>query len=148
MKFIGFTDLKNKTTALCSLAYITSPGYTNIDSSNVHYHDCHDHDLDIYPQNARVMNPPPLNLTEFNYRLQFPEWKDDLKKTGSIFPADLRSTFSNITTPFNEFSPKFIEFNVSTTFNGIRTTYDRVPYLLQNKDSLPRCDETTPLYHL
>ena len=150
MKFIGFTYLRNSETALCSLAYIKSPGYSKIDSSFVHFHDCRDHDINdypenVYPKNARSLNPPPVNYTEFAKRLRYPQWKVDEDKSGSIFPVDLRSKLTNKTTPYNKDSPTFIEFNTTTTFNGIRTTYNRVPYLLQSKDSYPRCDENSLL---
>ena len=145
MRMIGFTDLSNTTgTPLCTIAYLTNDQSPTIDQSYVVPHDCKDFDLTIVPDNARVLNPPAKHFTNFSNRVQFPDWKNSPDLKGPIYPVDLRSIFENETRPFNEGNSKLIEFNPSTTFNGIRTTYRDVPYFLQSaKDVVdhPRCDE-------
>ena len=135
MKVIGFTDLSKPSsdTAVCSQAYITSPGYTNINNSYTLPHDCSSgFDFSIVPTGARVLNPPPKDPLQFQNRVRDPY--TSFAQSGPIYPISIRSVFSNNTRPINEADPQFIEFNPTTSFNGIRTTYENVPYLLQSKE--------------
>ena len=52
------------------------------------------------------------------------------------------SIFTNDTTPYKN-DPTLIDFKPDTGFNGIRTTWQRVPYLLQSDQHIqehPRCN--------
>ena len=72
-------------------------------------------------------------------------------KTAYVYPIDMRSR--EIVNTNNVLDTKFIEFGGGTTFNGIRTTYPRIPHLLQYPQDKfesrggPRCndDDKPPL---
>ena len=132
MRFLGFGDITDSSTALCSIAWLKYPGQ-KIDDSYITPHDCRDFDLvtpSKYPPAQRTLNPPGISYEDWTRRLQFPDWKNN-NAIGSIYPLDMRSLSLEDTS--NVHSKQFIKFNPSNTFNNIRTTFPRIPYLLQSK---------------
>ena len=139
IRLIGFGDITDKTTALCSIAWLKYPGQV-IDFNYTTPHDCSDFDLltpSDYPPPQRTLNPPGISYKDWSQRLQFPDWRD-LSAVGSIYPVDFRSSFKNDTS--NVHSTNFIKFYPSNTFNNIRSTFPRVPYLLQSENKSEHCD--------
>ena len=139
IRLIGFGDITDNTTALCSIAWLKYPGQV-IDYNYTTPHDCSDFDLltpSDYPPPQRTLNPPGISYKDWIQRLQFPDWRN-LSAVGSIYPVDFRSSFKNDTS--NVYSTNFIKFQPSNTFNNIRSTFPRVPYLLQSEDKSEHCD--------
>ena len=142
MRFIGFTDLKDSSTAVCSIAYLKYPPFLSIDPNYVTPENCSDFDLDIfppsYPADYRIINPPGKRTMDWNNRIQDP-YSNEKTTTGCIYPISLRSKFEN-NTKF-VLNKTFIDFNPVTTFNAIRTNFPDTPYLLQEpQDNTERCN--------
>ena len=139
---IGFGDITDNTSALCSIAWLVYPGQF-VNYSYIAPHDCQGFDLltpSHYPPSVRTLNPPGVSYDDWIERLKFPEWKK-IDVVGSIYPVDFRSMFKNDTS--NVYSKEFIKFQPSNTFNDIRSTFPSVPYLLQSKKHMsPRCNDT------
>ena len=142
MRFVGFTNLKNSSTALCSIAWLKYPDQV-VDTSYVAPHNCTNAGFDLttphdYPPKQRTLNPPGLNFTDWEERLKYPEWKNP-SLSGSIYPLDMRAKMKVDTS--NVVSNQTIEFSPSTSFNGIRTNWSDVPYLLQHPaNTTKRCN--------
>ena len=149
IRFIGYTNLQDGSSSLCSIAWLRFPG-SSVDESYTVPHNCSDFpDYDAVfprPTEVRVLNPPPqivnssLNLSPFYYKVD--PYKPD--HPGNIYPVDLKSKVDQniwISPQVNNETREYIEFSSSTTFNGIRTNYSQTPYLLQDpvKHS-KRCD--------
>jgi len=143
MRFVGFGDITDNTTAVCSIAWLIYPKQT-IDDSYVT--NCTDFDDLLTPSNypppQRTLNPPGIRKLDWDERLTTTDWKIPTK-IGSIYPLDLRSytatSFSNVIKD----ETQFIKFDKSTTFNGIRTNYSDVPYLLQSTGKERHCNVNT-----
>ena len=143
MRFVGFGDITNKSTALCSIGWLVYPGqYVNLSYTTPD--NCSDFDLHTpnhYPPRHRTLNPPGISYKDWINRLKFPDWTKS-SAVGSIYPVDFRSKFKNDTSNVYSKKPQFIAINASNTFNNIRTTFPRIPYLLQSKDKSERCNIT------
>ena len=140
MRFVGFGDITDNSTALCSIAWLVYPGQnpSNYTTPN----DCSDFDLvtpNHYPPRHRTLNPPGISYKDWINRLKYPDWEKS-SAVGSIYPVDFRSKFKNDTS--NVYSTQFLAIQPSNTFNNIRTTFPRIPYLLQSKDKSERCNTT------
>ena len=147
MRFIGYTHLndpeKAGSAALCSVAFLKFTG-SPYDTSYIVPHDCSDfpdHDKP-FPAAKRVLNPPVKADEQYVFFNKIDDIYEDPRKTGNIFPVDITSRiFQPVPIdPLTKHKTEFIEFNPSTTFNGIRTEFPRIPYLLQDSEiDSPRC---------
>ena len=151
MRFIGYTHLNDPNNAgpaaICSVAFLKFTGSPH-DPDYIVQHDCSDfpdHDKP-FPPAKRVLNPPVKAIkTVQDEQYVFFDKIDDIytdpTETGNIFPVDItsRETQEVIVNPLFV-KTEFIEFNPSTTFNGIRTEFPIIPYLLQDPErDGPRC---------
>ena len=152
LQFIGYTDLTNSSSGLCSIAYLKIGGYNDIDESYTVPSDCSDflnYNV-IFPTDVRTLNPPGKKYENFATRVQDPY--NDTYPSGNIYPVDMRSNHVTITQPLiRDFpvestnDPTYIAFENLTTFNNIRTNFPKTPYLLQNPEqSAQRCPEDSP----
>ena len=147
MRFIGYTNLFDPNSALCSIAWLKFPD-SKVNQSYTVPSDCHDfpdHDK-IFPTDSRVLNPPPKGQGPDppQFFSQIDPYAD-IKTSGNIFPVNLMSNREEVVwiPADSRNNGEFIEFNPKTTFNGIRTDFPSIPYLLQDPqhiDSTKRCN--------
>ena len=143
MRFIGYTNLQDGNSSLCSIAWITFPG-TSLSADDKKYtvpHNCSDFpDYDnIFPTNTRILNPPPQifkkNLTSSPFYNKIDDPYTNTSTNGNIFPVSIKAKIGQavwISPGENDNSREYIGFSSDTTFNGIRTNYSQIPYLLQD----------------
>ena len=150
MRFVGFTHLKNASTAVCSIAWLAYPGQ-EIDKSYTTPDYCTP-GFDLvppgsYPPAQRTLNPPGVNYSDWEHRLTYPDWENDLSLTGSIYPLDMRSVDNTNTSQMFPNSTQIIAFDSSTSFNGIRTNFSDIPYLLQHPQHNEKRCNFSNLHH-
>ena len=146
MRFIGYTDLNglNNRSAICTVAHLRFPG-SPVDLDYTLQYGCPDFPYrdNIFPNGQRVLNPPPKASKQMAFFDKIDDIYSNPNETGNIFPVDITSREVQIPfiDPLTAHETEFIEFFPSTTFNGIRTEFPRVPYLLQDpEDDAHRCD--------
>eukprot|EP00092_Neocalanus_flemingeri_P067913 GFUD01082940.1.p1 GENE.GFUD01082940.1~~GFUD01082940.1.p1 ORF type:complete len:504 (-),score=56.19 GFUD01082940.1:118-1467(-) len=141
IRVFGYTNQHNHAAgSLCTIAWLLYPGQT-IDYKHVTDSAC----TGFHPSSPlRTLNPVPNNYKAWNNRIKYPHLKNS-SKTGDIFITDLRAKIQEPTIKTNLADTQYIEFDGNITFNGLRMTYPRVPFLLQNPaDETDRCTTKTP----
>eukprot|EP00092_Neocalanus_flemingeri_P093779 GFUD01119216.1.p1 GENE.GFUD01119216.1~~GFUD01119216.1.p1 ORF type:complete len:831 (+),score=115.56 GFUD01119216.1:2-2494(+) len=127
IKVIGFTDQPDNKCPLCTIAWLKYPNQY-IDHTYVTDSACTGFHL---PPPLRTLNPVPNKYAAWKNRIKYPNWKNP-STTGDIFIADLREPKSKSkSTITNLANTQYIEFDGNITFNGLRMSYPRVPFLLQ-----------------
>jgi FtsP/CotA-like multicopper oxidase with cupredoxin domain len=120
IKVLGFTNVNEKRSPLCSIAWLKYPGQT-IDYSYVTTCNCSDFDTD-----GNTLNPVPNNLTDWN----------ESPDNGKYFIKDIKSVKNEPTINFANgaanLNTQYIEFVGDITFNNKRMEYPDIPFLLQN----------------
>ena len=154
IRFSAFTNIPSPPTEepndsqMCTIAWLKSGKYNIIDKDYRLPEKCSEAGFNpnVYDgEGKRVLNIPGKNPDTFSGQFRLRDW-EDTQKTAYIYPIDMRSKeFANTN---NVVAPtQFIEFGGGTTFNGIRTTFPRIPYLLQDpqekyySDNGPRCND-------